>query len=133
MKNKNGFTLIELLAIIILLGIIGVIAIPSIKNTLDETRIESLKVSINSLERSVINDCKLKVLDGNKIYFDYTIENSVITPDVDFNGKLPVSGIVKVHDNCVVDIFLYDEKYCGVKENGQVSVTESTKDECIVT
>ena len=35
MKNKNGFTLIELLAVILILGIIALISIPTFNNILN--------------------------------------------------------------------------------------------------
>ena len=38
MKNKKGFTLIELLAVIVILGIILVIAIPSISAAILNSR-----------------------------------------------------------------------------------------------
>ena len=34
MKNKKGFTLIELLAVIIILGVLMLVAIPSAKSTM---------------------------------------------------------------------------------------------------
>ncbi len=38
MKKKNGFTLIELLAVIIILGILMIIAIPSVTNYISNSR-----------------------------------------------------------------------------------------------
>ena len=38
MKNKNGFTLIELLAVIVILGILMVAAIPAISNSITKSR-----------------------------------------------------------------------------------------------
>ena len=42
MKNKKGFTLIELLAVIVILGIIMLIAIPNIISTLDKNKKDTL-------------------------------------------------------------------------------------------
>ncbi len=36
LKNQKGFTLVELLAVIVILGIIAAIAIPSIGNIIDK-------------------------------------------------------------------------------------------------
>ena len=41
-KNENGFTLIELLAVVVILGIIMLIAIPNIISTLDKNKKDTL-------------------------------------------------------------------------------------------
>lgn len=43
LKNQRGFTLIELLAVIVILGIIAAIAVPSIGNIIEKTRYDSAK------------------------------------------------------------------------------------------
>ena len=45
MKKKNGFTLVELLAVIIILAIILVIAVPQIMNTIKDARKGSFESS----------------------------------------------------------------------------------------
>lgn len=41
MRNKNGFTLIEILAVIIILGIIMIIVVPSVSNYINDSRKEA--------------------------------------------------------------------------------------------
>jgi type IV pilus assembly protein PilA len=43
LKNQKGFTLIELLAVIVILGILAAIAIPSINNIIQKSRMDSVK------------------------------------------------------------------------------------------
>ncbi|MDK8639500.1 prepilin-type N-terminal cleavage/methylation domain-containing protein [Niallia taxi] len=42
-KNEKGLTLIELLAVIVILGIIAAIAIPSIANIIEKSRFDAVK------------------------------------------------------------------------------------------
>ena len=55
MKKKNGFTLVELLAVIVILAIILIIAMPKISEVIKKTRLSSLeataKMIINSAEK----------------------------------------------------------------------------------
>jgi type IV pilus assembly protein PilA len=43
LKNEKGLTLVELLAVIVILGIIAAIAVPSIGNIVDNSRIKAVK------------------------------------------------------------------------------------------
>ena len=43
--NKKGFTLVELIAIIVILGVVLVIAIPTVSNIVENSRIESFNKS----------------------------------------------------------------------------------------
>lgn len=66
LKNEKGLTLVELLAVIVILGIIAAIAIPSIGGIIDNTRIKASKAdAINAIEAAklyfVENDDKTEV------------------------------------------------------------------------
>ncbi len=61
MKNEKGFTLIELLAVIIILGAVMTIAIPSISYLITNSRKE---VYVKNAKR-VISQAKIDVLDDN--------------------------------------------------------------------
>lgn len=110
--KKNGFTLIELLAVIIILGVLGLIVMPVVTNSLKEskddlynTQLANIKEAaktwsadnINSLpitEGSSIN-VKLKVLqDGGYIDSDITnpktdeeFDPNIVYVNITFDGK----------------------------------------------
>ncbi|MBQ2408346.1 MAG: prepilin-type N-terminal cleavage/methylation domain-containing protein [Bacilli bacterium] len=54
---KRGFTLIELLAVILILGIIALIAIPTVNNILEEARMGAFRTSVNQVAKSAEENC----------------------------------------------------------------------------
>lgn len=55
MKNKNGFTLIELLAVITIMGILMMVAIPTISRTIENSRKDTFIDIVNQYAKSVQN------------------------------------------------------------------------------
>ena len=49
MKKNKGFTLIELLAVILILSIISLIAIPTVSGILKESRVGAIKSSMQNI------------------------------------------------------------------------------------
>lgn len=71
MRNKKGFTLIELLAIIVILGLLIAIAIPSVTKYITESRRKTVITSIGSYITSVmtqVNNGEYKFSTINTIY-----------------------------------------------------------------
>jgi len=71
MKNK-AFTLIELLAVIIILGILMLIAIPSVTNYINNSRKSTYVTTINELLKGTINKInsgELNLLDTDTTYY----------------------------------------------------------------
>ncbi len=72
MKDKNGFTLIELLAVIIILGILMIIAIPSVTKYISDSRkssyVDTAKEIISGA-RNKVNDGKLGMFDTGATYY----------------------------------------------------------------
>ena len=62
---KKGFTLIELLAVILILGIIALIAIPAINNVLDDSRKGAETTTINHIIKAYEDYYQLKLLKGD--------------------------------------------------------------------
>jgi len=71
-KRKNAFTLIELLAVIIILGILMIIAIPSVTSYINNSRksayVDTAK-EIVAGARNLVNEGKLEMFDTNTTYY----------------------------------------------------------------
>ena len=70
--NKKGFTLIELLAVIIILGILMIIAIPSVTRYISDSRKSVYVDTANSLisgARNMVNEGKLQMFDTDTTYY----------------------------------------------------------------
>ena len=76
--NKKGFTLIELLAVIIILGILMIIAIPSVTRYISDSRknayVDTAKEIVGGA-RNLVNEGKLEMYDTDVTYY---IESSCI-------------------------------------------------------
>lgn len=71
MNNKKGFTLIELLAVIVILGLLMAIAIPSVTKYITKSRKNTLVTTIEGYVTSVrqdVNEGNYKFSDGKNIY-----------------------------------------------------------------
>ena len=103
--KKNGFTLIELLAVIIILGILMIIAIPSVTTYINNSR-KSAYVNtareIISGARNFVNEGKISMYDPNATYY---IKSSCINTE---NGqKTPYGEFV---DNETYVVVTFDGK-----------------------
>ena len=73
---KKGFTLVELLGVIVILGLIAMIAIPTINSALNSSRDKAYDEQINTIERTArtyMSDNSLKLpsmTDGSKCCLD---------------------------------------------------------------
>ena len=75
MKNKKGFTLIELLAVIVILGLLMAIAIPSVTKYITESRKKTVVSTIGNYITAMVNEVNdltytLSLINPNFILVD---------------------------------------------------------------
>ena len=98
MKRSKGFTLIELLAVILILGIIALIAIPTVNNILKESRTGAWKSTASQMTKAAENYYQLQVIknapyitdfrtalgsDGSYLKYDETSKTFLDVPATD--------------------------------------------------
>ena len=106
--NRRGFTLIELLAVIVIIGILGVLIVPGILNSVDSAREKSYNTLINNIVTSAqtyYEECEYGDLSDDK-YGEYsckiinesetaTIRTTYISAELD---DLANTGFLNVND-----------------------------------
>ena len=127
--NKKGFTLIELLAVILILGIIALIAIPTVNNILKESRLGAFEASSRNIIKAAEEKCLTEHMKGNTVG-QFIFTSGKVSPALDVKGDLPKSGIINLNENCEATATLSDgdRKYVLTYEGS--SVEECTRSSC---
>ena len=94
MKNRRGFTLIEIIAVIVILGLIILIAIPLFQGSLNVFREDyytELTTSINDSAKEFFKDNRLflpnRYLDTQKVDLNTLNDQKYLDQILDYNGK----------------------------------------------
>jgi len=113
MKKEKGFTLVELIAVIILLGIIALIAIPTVNELLKEARMAAFEDTAYGLVRA------------GTLYYQQQELRDEVTSNITFtfpeatglevSGKKPSSGTMIVDIDGNVSLAVSNGRYCARK------------------
>ena len=96
--DRKGFTLIELLAVILILGIIALIAIPQVTNVIEKSNKGAAETSAQHYMDAVTNKAALNLLDtdaDNDLTNGYKAVSAV---EADMIGQGPTSGTMLVEN-----------------------------------
>ncbi len=116
-KEKRAFTLIELLAVIIILGVLMIVAIPAVTSYINSSRKSAYVDTVKELS----NGAKVKVNEGKNEMYDtdttYYIESAYIKTE---NAqKSPYGDFVKSYIVVTYDGKGYTYYWTGVDDAGQ--------------
>ena len=130
--NKKAFTLIELLAVIIIIGVLAVITLPKISDTLENSKKNAAQLSAYGYKKNIdkyildqkINDNIINLQGEYNITGDGNIYNEENVYNIKFEGKKPKNGILEYNQNELVSGCITIAKYKVDFEDGEVTNTE---------
>ena len=134
--KKKGFTLIELLAVIIILSVVSLIAVPTVINVIEKTKKASFEQTLNSVLKAVdIYQVKEEMTGGitECRYFSFSSDVDKVTvrdektyyplKDLNLKGKIPTEGELKIcKDNIKLDAS--DGEYSGSSDGNKTNISK---------
>lgn len=128
MKRK-GFTLVELMAVIIVLGIIAVIAVPIVLKEVDVSKKEAYEASVKGLF-----DATNSFIAANDVMGDFT-SDGIVFPNDKMIGKLGlknakfISGRIYMNEDAVLHVeYLSDGTFCANGTKSKLNIVSGSCD-----
>ena len=130
MKNNKGFTLVETIAVIIILGIVLSIAVPSITNVVKSTNknrmISDAETFISEVKEYVESD----TIGNTSEKYTYTlddIKDKTKLSKSPYGEEYKEKSYVKIKDDNSYNVCLTDGKYkAATGESGEIEVKEGS-------
>ncbi|WP_243292067.1 prepilin-type N-terminal cleavage/methylation domain-containing protein [Bacillus sp. FJAT-47783] len=120
-NNERGLTLVELLAVIVILGIIAAVAVPSIGNIIQKSKEDGVKADAIA----VLNAAKLYVIEQNVKSKDDTSSISLTKDALIEGGYLEEAGTEWSTEPTVTYNAKNELTISGAAEAGKVTLTFS--------
>ena len=130
--NRKGFTLVEVLAVVVILGIIGMITVPFIMNIVTKARRDAFVDSARIMVKSASEYRSNAVMN----HTDRTLNIDFATDKcpLDVSGELPNLGNLKMDEKGNVELMVWSDKagICVGKkiDSSEVKIVEADKNSC---
>ncbi len=127
--KKRGFTLIELLAVIVILAIILLIAMPIVLNIMSDARKGAFESSGRGLVKTVEGQYMKDRLDGAPGGREYVFhgEEQISGPELEFSGRAPTSGTIIVYANGEIEMAIHDGNWCVTKDRENTDINPAVE------
>jgi len=132
MKNNKAFTLVELLATIVILGIILLIAIPNITKLTQNAKKETFENSVQGIIKAGNLYHSHREMMGKELE-DVTFVFPNDISGLEFEGKIPESGSMKITAGGEIALAISNGKYCATKgfKEAEITITKDIKN-CVI-
>lgn len=130
MKNRKGFTLIELMAVIILLGLIIMIIVPRITDSIENAKKNSAIDSALGYVKSARDYYNVYVLEKDSAIKEGVNWIGDVNPHIDLDGELPSSGYFYIKSDKIEYAEFCVNNYHVTYENSSASATKD--EDCLI-
>ena len=123
MKDKKAFTLVELLAVIVVLGLLTIMIVPKVINSIKDAEKSSNMTSAQNLVKAAQLKASNNELTGTKQNIKINYETGENISYLDYSGTKPEIGQVQIKTNGDVAMAVKFGDYCYLKTYNSNDIT----------
>ena len=125
--RKRGFTLIELLSVIVIIGVIASLAVPSVIRSMDKAKKESYKSSCDGIFKAV-----KYYLNDNKLLNPPLTGIAVGELELDNKEQFTSGSVYKNTEGEITLVNVSNGEFCAVGQEKNLTITEGDCDPSVV-